>query len=79
MKKRIISYNEANEMVKEIKSWAMVDDEVAHGREDKLRDRILYTIANYPPFRSHNPALDMQRLARIALKTNKIEFGRWCG
>ena len=79
MKRRKITCDEANEMVKEIEELASYDFEGAHSREDKLRDRILYTIANYPPFRSADAALDMQHLARIGLKTNKIEFGRHCG
>ena len=46
------------------------DDEGAHSEEDSLRNDILVAIAGGDP----NPV----GLAMIALKTNDIDFARWC-
>lgn len=40
------------------------DDEMAHGLEDALRQRVLESI-DHP-------------LAKLALQTSAIEFARWC-
>lgn len=45
------------------------DEEVAHGREDGLHQRVLRAIAAGAP--------DAPALAAEALKTTEIEFDRW--
>lgn len=46
------------------------DDEVAHSREDELRDDVLKAIAE--------GASNAAELAGAALSTRDIEFARWC-
>lgn len=58
--------NKAVEYIEEIKG----DDEVAHSMEDALRAEVLQAIAD-----GHE---DHQDLATAALKTENIDFYRWC-
>lgn len=46
------------------------DDEAAHGEEDTLHEDVLQAIADG----ADNPA----ELAQEALKTQDIDFARWC-
>jgi hypothetical protein len=47
------------------------DDEAAHSAEDDLRERVLAMIAD-------GSASDPQAYAEAVLKTNEIDFQRWC-
>ena len=47
------------------------DDEAAHSMEDSLREDLLQAIA-------HGTCEDPRECAIEALKTNAIEFERWC-
>lgn len=49
------------------------DDEVAHSREDKLRNRALELIATGDYTRA-----DCMAFAEFSLRTNKLKFARWC-
>lgn len=55
--------------VDQIKEVAVTDDEKAHGLEDSLWESVLVSIAH--------GAKNAQGLARAALKTRLIKFGRW--
>jgi hypothetical protein len=46
------------------------DDECAHADEDQLHVDVLAAVSNGHP--------DSARLATEALKTQKIDFARWC-
>jgi hypothetical protein len=46
------------------------DDETAHASEDAMRDLVLEAIANGAP--------NAAELASEALRSNTIEFSRWC-
>lgn len=48
------------------------DDEAAHTEEDRLWLGVLTAIAN------HETTDDPAELAAEAIKTNDIEFARWC-
>lgn len=61
---------DVNKAVREIEE-VRGDDEVAHGKEDALRYRVLEWIAD-------NGDEASSELARAALKTEQIEFARWC-
>lgn len=60
---------EANEWVERIRAMAS-DDEGAHATEDEFREAVLKAIAN--------GADNAKQIAEIALKTNEIDFERWC-
>lgn len=60
---------EAEARVKEIYE-TRVDDEMAHSAEDALRREVLEHIAN--------GGRNARRLAEIALRTEEINFARWC-
>lgn len=61
---------EVRAAVEEIRRLAD-DDEAAHSAEDALHQNVLASIAQ------HDPA-NAASLAREALKTQDIEFARWC-
>jgi hypothetical protein len=46
------------------------DDEAAHGAEDEFRAAVLADIAGGAP--------NAAKLAAIALRTDEIDFARWC-
>jgi len=48
------------------------DDEMAHSFEDALYEKVLIAI------RDREPGDDPADLAKAALKTQEIEFARWC-
>jgi hypothetical protein len=52
-----------------IERMRSLDDELAHGSEDSLRDAVLQAIANNEP--------NAVELARAVLKTNDLDFARW--
>jgi hypothetical protein len=60
------------ELKEEIKKLEAIkgDDELAHSKEDGLREQVLKEIAKGNP--------ESQKLAREVLKTSSIDFGRWC-
>lgn len=60
---------EVKARVSEIRKMAD-DDEVAHGREDRLYLDVLTAIANGDP--------NGKALAEEAIKAAEIEFSRWC-
>ena len=62
-KKDIVRY------VEEIRDIAD-DDEVAHGKEDSLREMFIASIAKRKD--------SLGEKAKLVLSTNKIEFARWC-
>lgn len=64
---------EVRKRIKEIKRLvAEHDDEVAHGKEDDLRDEVLRAIA-------YGGAANAGALVRAVLKTGEIKFARHCG
>ncbi|MBD3861399.1 hypothetical protein IEE86_16865 [Bacillus sp. 28A-2] len=65
-----MTVDEVKERVEDIRQIAF-DDEAAHGMEDDLYNDVLGAIANG----AGNP----EKLASEALKTQDIEFYRWCG
>lgn len=48
------------------------DDEAAHSEEDALRDDVLRTIT------ACDNVHHCKGLAKIALKSNDLQFARWC-
>ena len=56
------------EHIKEISS----DDERAHGDEDELREEVLFHISQ------NCTDIKCKQLAKEVLKTNSINFARWC-
>ncbi|WP_024427708.1 hypothetical protein [Bacillus safensis] len=65
-----MTVDDVQERVEVIRQIAL-DDEAAHGMEDELYIDVLEAIANG----ADNP----EKLAAEALKTQDIEFYRWCG
>ena len=61
--------DEIREAIADIKSHRD-DDEVAHGSEDALREKVLRAIADGAP--------NAAELAAEVLKTEEIDFARWC-
>lgn len=49
------------------------DDEVAHGREDKLRADFIKYVGTL----ENNTDVNLAQKARLVLTTNDIEFTRW--
>lgn len=47
------------------------DDEKAHSMEDRLHADVLRAVVRGEP--------EAKEMARVALTTNRINFGRWCG
>ena len=47
------------------------DDEAAHSIEDQLRHDFILYIANFGP-------KDLSEMAREILKTEEIDFRKWC-
>lgn len=65
----LLTVEDVRAKVREI-SEARGDDEIAHGLEDELRERVLKAIAGGAP--------NAAELAAEVLKTSDIEFQRWC-
>lgn len=64
-----MTVEEIDKRVQEIRNFAN-DDEVAHLKEDRLRDDVLVAISKGAP--------NAEELAYSVLKTGQIEFSRWC-
>lgn len=65
-----MNLNEINEAVAKIEATKN-DDEVAHGMEDDLREAFIRHVAE-------TAGGDLAEMARAVLKTNEIDFCRWC-
>ena len=65
----MITIREAQKQVAEIRAIAH-DAEAAHVKEDVLHADVLRAVAAGSP--------DAQKLAQIALRTQRIKFGRYC-
>lgn len=65
-----MNVQEINRVIADIASLAEDDPETAHAREDVLFANVLKAIANGAP--------NAQALALAALKSQEIEFPRWC-
>lgn len=88
MAKKRITVKEAREMLHDINCAAVEGDhEKAHGLEDQLWERILYTIGNPTSILSTGNFSDAytwaehgqesKQLARLALKSKQIRFARY--
>lgn len=58
------------DMKSRIRPNGMCDDEALHSQEDSLWGEVLEAIANGAP--------DAAGLAREAIRTNDLDFSRWC-
>lgn len=68
-----MTLTEARARVEAIRDFAETgDDEAAHAREDALHVDVLAWIAL-------NGDEASRELAKVALRTHDIVFGRWCG
>jgi hypothetical protein len=66
-----VDVKEVRRRVAQVRAFADIDDESAHAEEDGLYHAVLKAIARGAP--------DAPALARAALRTSTIRFGRWCG
>jgi hypothetical protein len=64
-----MTIEEIEKRVQQIKEIAD-DDEMAHIKEDDLRNDVLIAISKGVP--------NAEELAYVVLKTGQIEFSRWC-
>ena len=63
-----MTVNDVEKIIKDIQD--IKDQEAAHSREDELHQKVLDAIAR--------GSKNAKELAKAALKTNKLNFGRWC-
>jgi len=49
------------------------DDEVAHIREDELREMLIAYVSQ-----GHFDSAELVEMAKLVLSTNDLEFCRWC-
>jgi hypothetical protein len=70
----VLTTVEARDRVEAIRQIGNGDPEVAHSREDSLREDVLKMIAD-PGFDNIEHA---RTICQIALETNKVDFPRWC-
>lgn len=66
-----MTVEDVKERIARIKALATIDDEAAHGAEDKLYEDVLRAVAAMHP--------DAYDLAHEALKSQEVDFCRWCG
>lgn len=63
---------EVTDLIQEIEKFCEEgDDEVAHVREDEMREKVLRAIAE-------GNAEDARYMAELALSTDELDFARWC-
>lgn len=66
-----MTFNEIEREIQQIRE-AAGDSEVAHGLEDKLRERFIRHVA------SLDKKSDLASKAKLILTTQEIDFDRWC-
>ena len=71
---------EVKEKVKRIKWLAegKGDDEAAHGQEDDLYQDFVKMVAEIPTGSHGAVLLVLSKIAKEVLKTQDIDFARWC-
>ena len=67
-----MNIQEIQEKVQHIRDIAG-DDEMAHVEEDDLRAEFIRYVAS-----SRHASAELREMANEVLKTEQIEFGRWC-